>query len=282
VCLREPRASERASLWSSPASRGVLAARPAPAAFFVVGAERDNRKAATMRVKIAPLAGVLVGMLALSGVTTASASAACMHGGAPAEHHTLCIEGQQAGSASSPSTTSFSVVQKTGSSQVFNNPSGAWSVTCTTLQALEHTIESGGANSVKAKLWLNLNGCTVQVGGHQQPSCSVEEIYTSREAGAFGSPIENLKLTPSTGEQFMEISITGGSCALAQTYWVYGSQECTVKQAETETATKELLCEAAKSSLTLRHGQGGAVTLALDGTVELAGTSKGKKFSFVN
>jgi hypothetical protein len=233
-----------------------------------------------MRVKIAPLMGVLLGVLALSGVTTASASAACRHGEAPAEHHTLCIEGQQAGSSASPSTTSFTVVQKTGSSQVFSDPSGGWTVTCSTLRAGEPTIESGGAGSVKAKLKLTLGGCTVQIGGHQEPSCTIGEINTDRLAGTLGSPVENLKLAPNTGEEFMEFTI--GRCVLAETYWVYGSEECVVKQAETETATKELLCEAAKSKLELRHGEGGAVTLALDGTVELAGTSKGKKYSFVN
>jgi hypothetical protein len=237
-----------------------------------------------MRLKITPLLGVVAGVLALSGITTASASAACKRGEAPAEHHTLCIEGQQAGSASSPSSTSFSVVQKTGSSQVFSDPAQEWTVTCTTLGVNEATIESGGANSVKAKIWLRLRNCTVQAGSRQLTSCLVEGINTNPLAGTFGSPIENLKLTPSVGEEFMSISIrsSGGSCILAETFWVYGSEECTVKQAETETATKELLCEAAKSHLELRHGQGSTVRLALDGTVELAGTPKGKKFSFVN
>jgi hypothetical protein len=234
-----------------------------------------------MRVKIAPLAGVLIGVLALSGVTTASASAACRRGEAPAEHHTLCIEGQQAGSASSPSSTSFTVVQKTGSSQVFSDPAQSWTVTCTTLRAGESpTIESAGAGSVKAKLKLSLGGCTAQRSGVTEPSCSVAEINTNRLAGTFGSPVENLKFAPVTGEEFMELHITG--CVLANSWFVYGSEECTVKQAETETATKELLCEATKSRLELRHGQGSTVTLALDGTVELAGTPRGKKFSFVN
>jgi hypothetical protein len=233
-----------------------------------------------MRQTIKVSLGALLALLALSALASASASAAtCKKGSLEAEHKTLCVEGQQVGSPSKTVLTTSTFKLKTGASVVFESLEQGWGATCSSLRTREGFIESGGEGNVKlTKLAFSFEGCKVTVGGGEVAECEVVSFTTNPLASSLALPEKVALRSGLTNEAFMELEIRGG-CPEAGNYPIYGSQPCTLKQPEVEAVAKELVCEAKTSKLELRHGQGGAATLKLEGNVELIGTSKGKKFS---
>jgi hypothetical protein len=220
----------------------------------------------------------LLPLLALTALASTPASAAtCKKGELEAEHKTLCVEGQQVGAPGKTALTPVKFALKSGTTAVLNVPGQEWSVTCSVVRSTgEPFIESYGANSATLTgfklLYEECKGPTI--GGQK---CLVTLLSTRSLKSPLLAPA-NYKLESGlVGEEFLEFEIKG--CPLSALYVVYGSQECTLKQAEVEAVAKELVCETSGSKLELRHGQGGAVTLSLTGNLELAGASKGKKFS---
>ncbi|HEV7528398.1 MAG TPA: hypothetical protein VGO29_05845 [Solirubrobacteraceae bacterium] len=236
--------------------------------------QKGNKK---MRHTIKAALGALLALLALSALaTTVSASAAtCQKEGREAEHKTLCVEGKQVGSPTKAAHTFAKWALKPGTSAVISVPE--WSVTCTSVKAAqEPEIESGGEWAVRLTgLQLKFSECAVAPSSFK---CKVPLPFSTYQlAGSLVPTGAFLLGSGRSNQEFLEFEING--CVLSGIYWVYGTQECAFKQAEVEAVTKELACETSGSKLELRHGQGGAVRLALTGNVELTGESKGKKYS---
>jgi hypothetical protein len=231
-----------------------------------------------MRYTIKPLLSALLALAALAALASTPASAAtCKKGEAEAEHKVLCVEGKQVGRTGEVITTQASLTQKAGTSAVINVAAQNWSVSCAHVKSsAEFAIASGGSGYVKAeKLGLTLSECKVLLGEKEEPKCSVTLAATKPLTGSLALP-ESIELAPVVGA-FGELDITG--CTVNGNYTINGWQGCSLKQAEVEAVTKELVCEAKNSHLTFAGGNGGPPTLKLEGSLELAGTSKGKKFS---
>jgi hypothetical protein len=232
-----------------------------------------------MRHTIKPLLAALLALLALAALTSTAASAATCKKGEEkeAEHKTLCIEGKQVGSVGSKVTTTAAFTLKTGTTAVLNVPSQEWSVVCTRVSTYTSpAIKSGGSGEVTLEeLGLRLGECKVLIGEKEEPKCRAESLYTEALSGSLALP-ESVKLAGSS-ESFGGLDISG--CILSGDIPIKGSQGCSLKQPEVEAVAKELVCEPKNSRLAFGGGYGGPPTLKLEGNLELAGTSKGKKFS---
>jgi hypothetical protein len=231
-----------------------------------------------MRHTIKPLLTTLLALLALAALTSTASAATCKKGTLEAEHKVLCVEGKQVGSTESKVTTSIKFKQKAGASVVLNVPAQNWSVSCSSVETFgSPVIKSGGSGQVTLEaLGFRISECKVTQGGKEQPKCVAEGFGTYALSGSIALP-ESISLGGST-ESFGSIEL-GGSCPVSGIIPIKGTQGCSLKQAEVEAVAKELVCEAKNSHLTFGGGYGGPPTLALEGSLELAGTSKGEKYS---
>lgn len=232
-----------------------------------------------MRHTVKPLLGALLALLALAALTSTAASAAtCKKGESEAEHKTLCVEGKQVGSIENKITTTATFTQKTGTTAVLNVPAQNWSVACTRVKASQApAVKSGGSSQVTLEnLGLSFSECKVTLNGKEEPKCVEPNLYADPLSGSLASP-ESVSLTGAT-ESFGELDISGG-CVLSADYPIKGTQGCSLKQPEVEAIAKELVCEPKSSHLTFGGGFGSPPTLKVEGSLELTGTSKGKKFS---
>jgi hypothetical protein len=245
-----------------------------------VSDETKERQQQHMRHTIKPLLGALLALLALAALTSAPASAAtCKKGESEAEHKTLCVEGKQVGSVEKKVTTPAAFTQKTGTTAVLRVPSEEWSVSCARVKSsTSPEIKSGGSGEVTLEnLRLSFSECKVLLGEKVDAECRVEGFGTYTLSGSLRLP-ESISLAAST-ESFGELEISGCN-ALSGDIPIKGSQGCSLKQAEAEAVAKELVCEPKNSELKFGESWGSSsVTLKLEGNLELAGTSKGKKFS---
>jgi hypothetical protein len=227
------------------------------------------------RIKTVILA--IIAVSAIGAVASASASATCL------EHRSLCVEGKQVGTPTKRVTTPFTFVQKTGTSAVITDQYAGTSVSCSVITLTGRDITSGGGVELPSPFKIGFEGCTVSTHGEAQPSCKAQ-VATHALTGTFtGFPtMEPVKLAPTTGTEFMEVEIHGSGCVVLWNTWrVQGTQVCSVKQAEVETATKQLVCEASGSELNLPPSFNSDVIKfsGVEGSIELAGESKAKKFS---
>jgi hypothetical protein len=209
----------------------------------------------------------LVAVFAVSLVASASASAeTCKSEGI----QVLCIEGKAAPAGSYPLT----FTQKTGTEPVFNQPSLGFKVICPTVKDESYIVSP----AVHLKSEFAFEKCTAKVGGE---TCKISPLFkTEILTGHFGYPLEKLTLaSEEEGEHFTTFSVSHCPATVTGIWSISGTQNCTLKQASTETTSKELDCEASGSLL-----KDGNLTIELgplDGTLALSGESKGKKFSII-
>jgi hypothetical protein len=232
-----------------------------------------------MRHTIKPLLAALLALLALGALTSTAASAAtCKKGISEAEHKVLCIEGKQVGTVESKVTTTAAFTQKTGTTAVLNNVTGGWSVVCAHVKTSEvPAIKSGGTGEVKIEnLTFSFTECKAMIGEREEAECQPIVLATHMLSGSLALP-ESITLAGFT-ESFGALNIQGG-CILNADITIKGSQGCSLKQAEVEAIAKEFICEPKNSHLSFSEGWGSPDTLKLEGNLELAGTSKGKKYS---
>jgi hypothetical protein len=231
-----------------------------------------------MRHIIKPLIGALLALLALTALTSTASAATCKKGISEAEHKTLCVEGKQVGTVGSKVTTEAAFTQKTGTTAVLNDAGGGWSVVCAHVKTSgAPAIKSGGEWEVKIEnLTFSFSECKAKIGEREEPECEVVSLASHTLSGSLASP-ETITLAGFT-ESFGALNI-GGSCILNADYTIKGTQGCSLKQAEVEAVAKEFICEPKNSHMNFTEGFGGPVTLKIEGNLELAGTSKGKKYS---
>jgi hypothetical protein len=232
-----------------------------------------------MRHTIKPLLAALLALLALAALTSTAASAAtCKKGTSEAEHKTLCVEGKQIGSSEKQVTTAVKLTLKAGTTAVLSVPSQEWSVSCARLSTSESpAIKSGGAGEVELQdLVLTFNECTVKLRSTELPQCSGAALGTSPLSSSIATP-ESVSLAGST-EAFGTLDVTG-PCEINADYPIKGTQGCTLKQAEVEAVTKELVCESKSSHLSFGGGYGGPPKLQLEANLSLEGAYKGEKYS---
>jgi hypothetical protein len=212
--------------------------------------------------------GVLVAAFAVALVATASASAGTCSG-----TNVLCIEGKAAPGGTYP----LAFTQKAGTEPVFTDTSLGFKVTCPIVKSESEIVSPG----VHLKSEFTFEKCTAKTGGGE--TCKVTSPFkTESLIGSFGSPKEKLTFGPEPGnetQRFTEFSVSHCNATVTGNWVIKGTQTCTLKQASTETTSKELACEASGSLLT-KESQ--PIELGpLDGTLELSGESKGKKFSVI-
>jgi hypothetical protein len=222
-----------------------------------------------MRARMTAVLGMLLCVLALSAVASASASAACKHPG-------LCIEGASIGTEGKHVTTEVVVHGVAGSPAVINI-AHTLTITCEKMATSGRpiTIQSGAFAELE-NMELKLENCVATPAGF---SCQVNVIGIKPLASNFtGAKGENMKFERNP---FMAFNVENGpeGCILNGSYTTKGSLECTLKGAETEAASKEFTCNAKQSHLITDAGMSEVQFTSLAVQLELAGSLKGKKFS---
>jgi hypothetical protein len=116
--------------------------------------------------------------------------------------------------------------------------------------------------------------------------CKVREPFTFKSLeGSFGASAENIALAEAAGSEYLaELTVESLECAVRGTYTIKSElgpkrgPECRLKEAETESVEHQLVCEEAKSHMTIA---GHPFNWSVEATLELTGTSKGQKFSVI-
>jgi hypothetical protein len=231
-----------------------------------------------MRQAIKPALGALLALLALAALTSTASAATCKKGALEAEHKVLCVEGKQIGSVGEKVNTTAGFTKKAGAAAVIADAQLGWSVSCASVRTFSGTepfIRSGGSGEVSLEgLELQFSECKTFVEGFEKPECEASGS-TQTLAGLLANP-EAVTLAQSGSEVFGSLIINGGGCLVTGSYTLKGAEVCSLKQPEIEAVAKELVCEPKNSKLKIF---GSPATLKLEGSIALAGASKGKKFS---
>jgi hypothetical protein len=277
-----------------PSRSGVLAAnavRPALGPVFTTWdrvLNETNERQYNMRLKITPLLGALLAVLAMSAVASASASAEVCKKKAGTKSYDLCIAGEKVGTSTEAKKVAFTSSLPAGATASIVTPELESITTCTAASTEGGEISSGGgASAAIPRMGLSFSKCKVNVPSGEKPRenlCRLqyEPMVWEGGPGKFGSSAETVRFYKPVFGEMEFASKAPESCPLPYGESLVKAEsgpQCTLTGAEAETATKELVCKGENSSLKIWSSS--RLELNLKQTVELSGTNKGKKFSIV-
>jgi hypothetical protein len=240
-----------------------------------------------MRLMNKTTLGVLLAVLALSAVASASASAEACTKKAGSKNYFVCIAGAKLGSPTVRASAPFGGHLRLGTTaRVSIDYTSPIRVTCSAVSAENGLAQSGGGSTAQlAGFALAFSGCKVKLEeGESGELCHTEGFRWGGGTGltgSFGPSAETITLT--TGTHYLgALTLLGSSCYLAVQgeYPFKGKAECTLKEAEVEAIKKTIVCteEKTEAGIETRNLHAG---LKLEEEVELTEAHKGQKFSVV-
>jgi hypothetical protein len=232
-----------------------------------------------MRSRYSIVLAALLGVLALSAVASASASASTCTKKEGSKNYQLCAAGH-----SFEETASIEAATTLSGNFVLELPK-EWeaSIVCTAATNASAFNTHGLKASVSLSIGsLSLSGCTLQ--GRLALKCGIETtIHTSSISGIFASPEEILMTPGEVGsyEFFTFLDAKNpGNCPIFFVRGprvVHGLYECKLQEAKVEAVEHQLKC--ATTATRRLETQGEVDSLSYTQTISLGGTRKGQKFS---
>jgi hypothetical protein len=217
----------------------------------------------------------LLGILALSAITAASASAATCTVKEGSKHYQLCINGTAATGTITAEGTSAAPLNL--NLEKWDGESGyLTSLECTTSTAGGAASLSVGATNVSIRTEPKTNGCSLHGSKAGVEKCHAKTERFNSIEGTFTS-LENLAFENSKAS-FWEWQITGSECNQKTEMAMNGSYNCTMSEPKVEAVSHELTCASKTIDDVWRPSS--PTPLTYKQKISLAGTQKGEKFSF--
>jgi hypothetical protein len=239
------------------------------------------------RIRTVVLGGLV--LLVLSGIASASASAAVCKKEAGSKKFGLCIGGESIGTATETKSVPITTTTASGT---LDGLASTVDISCATVTTENAKIESGGGKSAKIRAEFSFSNCKFTEESVNS-KCQVDLLRLPDEGpaleGTFASTAELFKMKPGT-ERFLGYLETsprpGGSCTNLGSRHLSGEIECTLSSSnetkqspEVESVKKYTGCKQIQildppynNSLTLSIGQI---------SIGLAEPYKGKAFSII-
>jgi hypothetical protein len=219
----------------------------------------------------------LLGVLMVSAIASASASAGTCVKKEGSKKYLLCVAG-----SSVEETATIEAPAVLSSTFVLELPK-EWeaSISCTGVKDTSAFKVHALTQSITRSSQLALSGCVLQ--GHLSKKCRLSSTTysTTSLAGTFGS-LESIVMAPEFGTVVFEFSFSNQGSEVCPAFFagdrqVAGGYECKLGEAKLEAVEHALTC--ANSGAHKLKTAGEEDPLHLTQTISLGGTRKGQKFS---